>query len=260
MCRAERASLRVCVPRDSRVPLAGGPLGFWACRTGVSMPITRRQFLEAGVAAGASLLLPWHIRLSRVLAQATPALDLTTVAKYVTPLVVPPAMPFTSTLSEGGREVRFYEIAVRQFQQQVLPGGMPATTVWSYGSVNHPGTFNYPAFTIEAGYRVPVRVKWINDLVDANGDFLPHLLPVDPTLHWANPPGGETSRDTRPTFQSTPGLYTGPVPIVTHLHGGHSEDHSDGFPEAWFLPAADDIPDDFATEGSQYEYFRGKSP
>ena len=36
----------------------------------------------------------------------------------------------------------------------------------------------------------PVRVKWINELVDANGNYLPHLLPVDPTLHWANPPGG----------------------------------------------------------------------
>ena len=28
--------------------------------------------------------------------------------------------------------------------------GLPPTTVWSYGSANHPGTFNYPAFTIEA--------------------------------------------------------------------------------------------------------------
>ena len=35
-----------------------------------------------------------------------------------------------------------------------------------------------------------MRVKWINELVDANGNYLPHLLPVDPTLHWANPPGG----------------------------------------------------------------------
>ena len=87
------------------------------------MAITRRQFLAAGAAAGVSLVLPWHIRLSRVLAQATPALDLTAVPKYVTPLVVPPAMPFTSTLAEEGRLVRFYEIAVRQFQQQVLPGG-----------------------------------------------------------------------------------------------------------------------------------------
>ena len=96
------------------------------------------------------------------------------------------------------------------------------TTVWSYGSVNHPGTFNYPAFTIEANYHIPVRVKWINGLVDSSGNFLPHLLPVDPTLHWANPGRGHRGRDTRPTFTSTPGPYTGPVPIVTHLHGGHS--------------------------------------
>jgi hypothetical protein len=78
----------------------------------------------------------------------------------------------------------YYEIAVRQFRQQILPTGMPITTVWSYGSVKHPGTFNYPAFTIEANYHIPVRVKWINDLVDSSDNFLPHLLPVDPTLHW----------------------------------------------------------------------------
>ena len=50
-----------------------------------------------------------------------------------------------------------------------------------------------------------MRVKWINDLVDANGNYLPHLLPVDPTLHWANPPGGTAGRDTRPTFDRHPG-------------------------------------------------------
>ena len=54
-------------------------------------------------------------------------------------------MPRTSR----GR-VDYYEIAVRQFEQQILPDDLPSTTVWSYGSVNHPGTFNYPAFTIEA--------------------------------------------------------------------------------------------------------------
>ena len=123
-------------------------------------------------------------------------------------------------------------VAVRQFQQQVLPSGLPPTTVWSYGSVNHPATLNYPAFTVEAGADAPVRVRWINGLVDGSGHFLPHLLPVDPTLHWANPPGGAKGRDSRPTFGATPGPYTGPVPMVTHLHGGHSTEESDGYPEA----------------------------
>jgi len=30
--------------------------------------------------------------------------------------------------------------------------------------------------------------------------------------------------------------YTGPVPIVTHVHGAHVNPDSDGYPEAWWLP------------------------
>ena len=105
-----------------------------------------------------------------------------------------------------------------------------------------------------------MRVKWINELVDANGNYLPHLLPVDPTLHWANPPGGTAGRDTRPTFTSTPGRYTGPVPIVTHVHGAVGVgDESDGYAEAWYLPAANNIPAGYATEGTWYDFFAGKA-
>ncbi len=149
-----------------------------------------------------------------------------------------------------------YAIAVRQFRQQILPAGLPSTTVWSYGSAAAPGTFNYPAFTVEARVDRPARVRWINDLVDRRGRFLPHLLPVDPTLHWANPPGGISGRDSAPSFTSTPGPYTGPVPIVTHLHGGHSAEESDGFAEAWYLPQATNIPAGYARVGSHYDEFK----
>src|SRR6185369_10117308 len=152
-----------------------------------------------------------------------------------------------------------YEIAVRQFQQQILPPGLPPTTVWGYGSVADPATFNYPAFTIEAQVDRPVQVKWVNGLVDGAGNYLPHLLAVDPTLHWANPPGGIDGRDSTPSFSSTPGPYTGPVPLVTHLHGGHSAEESDGYPEAWYLPAARNIPADYARVGSFYDEFKAKS-
>jgi spore coat protein A len=214
--------------------------------------LTRRQFLILTATAGAGTLLPSRFGFVRSAFAAIPAgtLDPTSITKYAMPLVIPPAMPKTS-----GGKVDYYEIAVRQFQQQILPTPMPSTTVWSYGSLNHPSTFNYPAFTIEAKYNRPVRVKWINDLKDANGNFLPHILPVDPTLHWANPPGGASGRDMRPTFTTTPGPYIGPVPIVTHLHGGHSAQESDGYAEAWYLPAADNIPDGFAKEGTWYEFF-----
>ncbi len=125
--------------------------------------------------------------------------------------------------------------------------------------MNHPDTFNYPAFTIEARWRTSVQVKWINDLVDSNGDYLPHLLAVDPTLHWANPPGGPNGRDMRPTFTGTPAPYTGPVPIVTHLHGAAGVgDESDGYAEAWYLPKATNIDAGFAKVGTWYDYFRIK--
>ena len=221
------------------------------------MNLSRRQFLGAGAVAGASLVLPGHLRLSRALAQAAPALDPATIPKYVTPLVIPPAMPLTATIQAG--TIDYYVIAVVQFTQQILPTGLPGTRVWSYQLRNAQGTRNYPAFTIEARAGRPVRVQWINGLVDAAGNYLPHILPIDPTLHWANPPGGAAGRDSRPTFTTTPGAYTGPVPIVTHLHGGHNHDDSDGYPEAWYLPAASNIPAGYASVGSFYDEFKAKA-
>jgi spore coat protein A, manganese oxidase len=220
---------------------------------------TRREFLQVGAAGGTGLYLGARLQsLPRVFAQAPPepTLPPASITKYVMPLIVPPAMPLTDTIVQRERgPIDYYEIAVRQFAQQILPPNLPMTTVWSYGAAAHPGTFNYPAFTIEARFNRAVRVMWINDLVDANGRFLPHLLPVDPTLHWANPPGGLQERDRRPVFTSTPGAYAGPVPFVTHLHGGSTSEESDGYSEAWYLPAAADIPAGFATVGSWYDAF-----
>src|SRR6266536_2459483 len=159
-----------------------GPL-----RRGCAM-VTRRQLLKAGAVGGAGLLVPWEAVGRAWAAIPGGSLDPTTIHKYAAPLVIPPVMP--PLTGPRNQSIDRYAIAVRQFRQQVLPPGMPATTVWGYGSAPHRGTLNYPAFTIEARVDRPVRVKWINDLVDRNGRYLPHLLPVDPTLHWANPPGG----------------------------------------------------------------------
>src|SRR5881628_3790831 len=117
------------------------------------MKTTRRQFIKAVGVAGAATFVPWSGVARRAAAQALPGgtLDPNLIPKYVTPLVIPPAMPRTSKLVQKmGRPIDYYEVAVRQFRQPILPPGLPMTTVWSYGSVNHPGTFNYPAFTIEA--------------------------------------------------------------------------------------------------------------
>ncbi len=222
--------------------------------------ITRRQLLKYGAAGGVTLFLPLRVGARQALAQVPGGtLPPGSIPKYETPLVIPPAMPRSAPLpTPRAGSVDYYEIAVRQFRQHILPQsmGLEPTTVWSYGSANHPGSFNYPAFTVEASWRMPVRVKWINQLVDANGDYLPHLLPVDQTLHWANPPGGPSGTDSHGT---DPTRYTGPVPIVTHLHGGHTSEESDGYPEAWYLPAARNIPAGFARVGSFYQRFRAEA-
>jgi FtsP/CotA-like multicopper oxidase with cupredoxin domain len=193
------------------------------------------------------------------------SLDPTTVPKYRTPLLIPPVMPKADTIVRRGQTVDYYEISMKQFAQQILPAGLPATTVWGYGAVKSASAsglllHNAPSLTIEAQVNRPVRVKWINDLQDADGNYLPHLLPVDPTLHWANPPGGVTGRDTRPTFTETPGPYTGPVPMVTHVHGAVGvADDSDGYAEAWYLPAAKNIPPGYARNGTWFRFFAAKA-
>jgi hypothetical protein len=234
--------------------------------------VSRRDFLRISGTAGAGLFFIGRVggELFRlpVAAAAIPGgtLDPVRVPKYRTRLLIPPVMPRAGTIAmPGGKPVDYYEISMKQICQQILPAGLPATTVWGYGAVKAQSKrglllHNAPSLTIEAQYNRPVQVKWINDLVDENGHFLPHLLPVDPTLHWANPRGGAVGRDSRPTFTSTPARYTGPVPIVTHAHGAVDVgDESDGYAEAWFLPAADDIPSGYATEGTWYDFFSRKA-
>jgi spore coat protein A, manganese oxidase len=239
--------------------------------------MNRRDFLKSGAAAGIGLTLFWRgdtlyarhqgSRTASALSVISGALlDADDVPKYVTPLLIPPVMPKAGTIkNKRGRNVDYYEISVRQFQQQILPPGLPATTVWGYGAVaarrpNGLLLHNAPSLTIEARWNRPVRVKWINDLSDEDGNFLPHLLPVDQTLHWANPPGGAANRDQRPFFSATPEPYTGPVPVVTHVHGAVGVgDESDGYAEAWYLPVANDIPEGYATEGTWYDFFANKA-
>ena len=243
--------------------------------------ITRRTFLKY---TGATALTWYAVNRFGVLEAIAEipggTLNPSIVPKFETPLLIPPVMPKAGTIVlRGGKNVEYYEISMKQISQQILPAGLPPSTVWGYGAVssaNKGGLLIHhaPSLTIEATWNTPVRVRWINDLKDANGDFLPHLLPVDPTLHWANPPGGTTGCDMRSEFTGKTYVslanftdpntqytqYTGPVPMVTHVHGAVGVgDESDGYAEAWYLPAARNIPSDFASEGTWYNFFSDKA-
>src|SRR5438876_10944387 len=82
-----------------------------------SPTITRRHFLRTGVVgAGLFLVRPFG-GIRHVYADALPGgtLPSASIPKYVTPLVIPPAMPRTSQIpTTGGKAIDYYEIAVRQ--------------------------------------------------------------------------------------------------------------------------------------------------
>jgi len=227
------------------------------------------------VALGGLLVSNTGFKLAFAQPVAGGTVDPTTIPKYVTPLVIPPVM------NNDGTGDNNYDIAVRQFKQQILPGGIwntingrndsfKATTLWSYGPAADPtpgvapdpgSQFNYPAYTIETMSNTPVNVRWINDLVGKGGNYLPHLLPVDQTVHWANPPMECKDGTTRTDCAGVdPKVYKGPVPIVTHVHGAHVDPHSDGYPEAWWLPDAKNINKQLATAGSLFDDATGTNP
>lgn len=207
-----------------------------------------KKFCRLGVSAalviGAGILFGCGGTTGGAATAAKNPSDPVSIPKYVEQLVIPPVMPPAGL--NGGET--YYEIAAKQFQQQVLPTGWPKTTVWGYGKADDPATFNYPAFTVEVEKDVPVRVKWINGLVDAQGNYLKYFLPVDQSINWANPLGAAKTADP----------YTGPAPIVTHVHGSHVDAHSDGGPMAWFLPDALDLPAGASAQGPGFTQLTGE--
>src|SRR5688572_11837960 len=113
--------------------------------------ISRRDFFKL---SGAGLLYLYAAARGkfprRVFAMSIPGgtLDPGRVPKYQTPLLIPPAMPRAGKIKRPGKkQIDYYEIAMRQFSQQILPPGLPATTVWGYGPVvaqDGPQIFNAP--------------------------------------------------------------------------------------------------------------------
>jgi len=100
--------------------------------------ITRRTFLKytGGTA------LTWYafnrFGILKALGQVPGGtLDPNLIPKFQTPLLIPPVMPKAGRIvARGGKNVDYYEISMKQFDQQILPAGFPTTTVWGYGAVS----------------------------------------------------------------------------------------------------------------------------
>ena len=111
--------------------------------------VTRRRFLQLSALAGGAVLLPPGILARPAWAEAADealpggTLDPTSITKYTRSLVIPPVMPRSGTKTlKGGKNADWYRIAVRQFDQEIVPG--LSTTVWGYGSVDAPTDLQLP--------------------------------------------------------------------------------------------------------------------
>lgn len=158
---------------------------------------TRRKLLRTSVVVGSGFVLSNVLgRWTRVQAQATgggTATLLTPLPQYNTELPDLLASPLTGT-----------SLSIPIAQGKHGFGLGLTTTTWGYGGSPYLG----PTIVAQSG--TPIQVTWTNNLT---GDINQHILPVDTSLHWANPASG--------------------IPVVTHLHGGKNFSLSDGLPDAW---------------------------
>jgi FtsP/CotA-like multicopper oxidase with cupredoxin domain len=179
--------------------------------------------------------------------QTTELIDPVSIPKFVNQLTEqPPIYTPTNITDDGGNLLRQeYTVKVSQFTQQILPAGFPATTVWGYQGEAHDAltgqplgsVASTPGCTFETTQDIPVQVKWVNNLIDNNGAPLTYLVPVDPTIHWANPynhPMDMSSTMPMPSYPPGDPQTQASVAIVTHLHGGEVPSASDGHPDAWW--------------------------
>ena len=145
-------------------------------------------------------------------AKAQLLLDPKAQPRFVNPLPVPSII--------DGRNGGTFTIDINQFDQWLglinpISQQRLVTKVWGYNG-------SYPGPSILARKNVPLNVFWHNKLVNGNDQPLPHLLPIDRSIDWA--------------FANDPNWQSYGVPIVTHVHGGHTESAGDGLPDNWYTP------------------------
>lgn len=191
--------------------------------------LTRRSFIgvTAGLGMGLAMPLPFMKKAFALSAQPT-LLDPLTQPKFVNPLPNPlaPSHIFRPSGVAPASNLPLYDVRVEQISHEtgiVDPRGRPLrTTLWGYGTPTQAAA--YPGYTFEVRRGQTIKVRYSNRL---NNTTYPPDVPVDQTMHWADPLNSGNPANVP---------YTGPVPLVAHQHGGDTEPLSDGLPDAWATP------------------------
>ncbi len=174
---------------------------------------TRRALLRAGAAAGVGAAAFGTRRPRTALAAPTP-LDPLTQPKFRMPL---PIMPYRAMLAGGS-----LSMAVKPGLAQTgivdAAGNALSTPIFGYEGI-------WPGPSIVAKQGAPLAITWRNELVDANGAPLPHILPVDVTII------PDELKTASGEYDASKG-----VPHCSHRHGGVNRPETDGGPMAWVTP------------------------
>lgn len=206
--------------------------------------VTRRRFLQASIAAAIASGAPWYNFIKRAHAE-----------KLASFLSDPANQPLFTEQAPNAMSASFkYQVPVSN-HIRILAGQATQetglvddigtrlqTTVWGYGT----GEVSWPGMTIERHVNdAPLYITWENKLLDpATGLPLPHLLPVDDTIHWVY-----SLMALNPASKSDYTQYSianDGVPLVPHVHGGKNDSRFDGNPEYFFSP-------DFRVRGPRWE-------
>jgi hypothetical protein len=202
---------------------------------------TRRQFIKytgiAGAGTWAGSKLGW-VRRAFSATQGPGLSDPAMQPKFAS--AVPNALDPGFIYNVKNNKIK---VAVGQTVQQTglvaADGVTPVpTTVWGYGDKQF---YTWPGRTFQVKSYEPLEVKWENRLIDQFENPLPYLITgkdntslgygdftgrsvLDESLHWAYSLHGYTQYS----------IAQHGVPIVAHVHGGHSDFHVDGNPEFFF--------------------------
>jgi len=200
--------------------------------------VTRRTLLQAGVAAALAGTVPGQYFIRQ--AYGSPlALGLSDPAlqpkfQELVPDAMAPGFIYRPNKKTGEYTVRIQKATQATGLVDPLTGKALKTNVWGYGDPND-GLFTWPGRTFEvlsasAGGPDETVVNWLNGLKPVTE----HLLPVDKNLHWCYSLHGASSANGVDYGQYS--IAQNGVPLITHLHGGHTDYQFDGNPEFFYGP------------------------